>query len=314
MTADLTEPAIRLPLSKRQGRGKSPKSIAIVNAAVEILREIQPASVRAVCYRLFIQNLIPAMSKNHTNAVSTQLVWAREQGYIAWEWIVDETREAERITTWNSAEEIIEAAVRGYRQNYWSEQPEWIEIWSEKGTVRGTLAPVLDKYGVTFRVMHGYGSATALHSIAEETQGSDKTLEVLYAGDWDPSGMHMSEVDLPARLDRYGADACIARIALNKADVLHGDLPSFEAVTKQGDTRYQWFVERYGCRCWELDALSPVILRERVEVEIVARLDVDSWNHSMKIEAAERESMQGILRVWPSISRQAQKYSEDELP
>ena len=46
----------------------------------------------------------------------------------------------------------------------------------------------------------------------------------------------------------------------------------------------------------------------------MARLDVDSWNHSMKIEAAERESMQGILRVWPSISRQAQKYSEDELP
>ena len=73
-------------------------------------------------------------------------------------------------------------------------------------------------------------------------------------------------------------------------------------------------VERYGCRCWELDALSPVILRERVEAEIVARLDVDSWNHSMKIEAAERESMQGILRVWPSISRQGQKYSEDELP
>ena len=43
-------------------------------------------------------------------------------------------------------------------------------------------------------------------------------------------------------------------------------------------------------------------------------LDSDAWDRSIKFEAAERESMQGILREWPSISRQASKYSEDELP
>ena len=48
-----------------------------------------------------------------------------------------------------------------YRRDRWSDQPHWIEVWSEKGTVRGTLAPVLLDYGVTFRVMHGYGSTTA---------------------------------------------------------------------------------------------------------------------------------------------------------
>ena len=74
-------------------------------------------------------------------------------------------------------------------------------MWSEKGTVRGTLAPVLNKYGVTFRVMHGYGSATALHAIAEASAVSDKPLTVLYVGDWDPSGLHMSEIDLPDRLE-----------------------------------------------------------------------------------------------------------------
>ena len=58
--------------------------------------------------------------------------------------------------------------------------------------MRGTLAPVMEKYGVTFRVMHGHGSATALHSVAEESQHGDKRMTVLYVGDWDPSGMHMS--------------------------------------------------------------------------------------------------------------------------
>jgi hypothetical protein len=48
---------------------------------------------------------------------------------------------------------------RSYRRDRWAQQPRRLEVWSEKGTVRGMLAPVLDKYGVTFRVMHGYSSA-----------------------------------------------------------------------------------------------------------------------------------------------------------
>lgn len=67
---------------------------------------------------------------------------------------------------------------------------------------------------------------------------------------------------------------------------------------------------RDDARCWELDALSPVILRKRVENAIVSRLDIAAWNHSMKIEAAERESMSSILATWKkSISGQASKYS-----
>lgn len=130
-------------------RGKSKASLALVDAAVEILREIQPATVRAVCYRLFTAGLIPNMKKNSTDKVSKQLVWAREQGMLPWGWIVDETREAERAQQWASTDEIIDAAVRGYRRDYWQDQPNWLEVWSEKGTVRGTLAPVLSRYGVT---------------------------------------------------------------------------------------------------------------------------------------------------------------------
>jgi hypothetical protein len=37
------------------GRGRSQKSIELVQTAHDILEEIQPASVRAVCYQLFIR-------------------------------------------------------------------------------------------------------------------------------------------------------------------------------------------------------------------------------------------------------------------
>lgn len=295
---------------KRAGRGKSKQSIALIAASATILEEIQPATVRAVCYRLFIQKLIPSMAKANTDKVSKQLVYAREIGALRWGWIVDETREAERIASWNSPEEIISTAVDQYRKDYWTMQPNRVEVWSEKGTVRGTLAPVLKKYGVTFRVMHGYGSATAIHGIARETADNDKPLTVLYVGDWDPSGMQMSEVDLPDRLQRYGGAATIKRVALDECDVQDDtELPHFEATSKGKDPRYKWFTERYGHRCWEVDALSPVVLRERVEHEILQLLDVSAWQHAIKIEQAETESMKSIFGTWKSISRQADKYS-----
>lgn len=298
--------------NRRRGRGKAAASIALVEAAATILKEIQPASVRAVCYRLFVLGLIKDMSKNSTGKVGTQLVTAREEGVIPWEWIVDETREAERVSTWEDPDAIIRAAVRSYRRDYWQDQPNRVEIWSEKGTIRGTLAPVLHEHGVSFRVMHGFASATALNSAAEDSIASDKPLTVLYLGDWDPSGLNMSEVDLPARLARYGGELKIKRIALTEADVGPGTtLPSFSADTKTGDSRHEWFVYRYGSRCWELDAMNPAILRQRVEDEITALLDVDRWNHAITIEKAERESMGDFMRAWNlSKSQPDPKYSE----
>ncbi len=293
------------------GRGKSQASLELIDAAREILEEINPATVRAVCYRLFILGITPNMGKNATGMVSKQLVWAREQGIIPWEHIVDETREAERISSWDDPESIINAAFSGYRKDYWAMQPNRVEVWSEKGTLRGTLAPVLDEFGVTFRVMHGYGSATTIHGVAEEDSAHDKPLTVLYAGDWDPSGLHMSMVDLPVRLERYGGVITINRVALDDVDTdERTDLPFFQAESKSKDSRFRWYVANYGERCWEVDALSPVVLRKRMRAVILKLMDVDKWNHAVKIEAAERESMTNILGDWKkSISRQASKYS-----
>lgn len=278
-------------------RGKSASTLALVQAAKTILAEIQPASVRAVCYRLFTMGLIPNMGRSSTNKVSGQLVWAREQGIVPWAWVVDETRAAERVSSWSNPDELIEAAVEGYRRDYWQDQPRRVEVWSEKGTVRGTLAPVLRKYGVTFRVMHGYGSATTLNGIAEDSLSSDKPMTALYVGDWDPSGMHMSEHDLPRRIDRYGGTVEVRRIALADHDVGPA-LPSFDAGSKTGDPRHGWFVARYGHRCWELDAMSPVLLRQRVEGHILRLLDLEAWQHAVAVEAAEVQSIRAFSKSW----------------
>lgn len=142
------------------------------------------------------------------------------------------------------------------------------------------------------------------------TTGQDLT--VLYVGDWDPSGLHMSEIDLRNRLHTYRCrellegndlgEVAIVRIALTGQDVEDGDLPDFDADTKRRDPRWRWYVDRYGRRCWELDALSPVVLRERVEAAIVARLDRAAWDRYVQAERLERESIAGTVRAWRGLA------------
>lgn len=280
-------------------RGKSQKSLDLIEACRAIAEAAQPITVRGVAYKLFTRGLIPDMSTKSTKRVSEQLTWARENDVIPWGWIVDETRSAERVHLWSGPDEIIDVAVRGYRRDYWQEQPNWVEVWSEKGTVRGVLAPVLNEFGVTFRVHHGFSSATAINEIAEETQAADRLLTVLYVGDWDPSGLCMSETDLPSRMARYGGNVRLERIALTADDVgTDTDLPSFSVADKRGDSRHNWYRDNYGTRCWELDALDPGVLRARVRDEIEGLIDMDAWDHALGIEAAEVESMQRFHLAW----------------
>jgi hypothetical protein len=195
-------------------RGLGRKSLALIEAMYPIVEAAQPITGRGVGYKLFTCGLIPSMQTKEMQRVYRLLKEARERGMISWDWIVDETRELERVSSWDDPEQYARAVVQSYRRDHWKQQPMRIEVWSEKGTVRGVLRPVLDDYGIGFRVRHGFGSAS-VHDVAEDRDGRD--LIILYVGDWDPSGLWMSERDLPERLSRYdGNHVIVTRIALQQ--------------------------------------------------------------------------------------------------
>jgi hypothetical protein len=81
----------------------------------------------------------------------------------------------------------------------------------------------------------GGGNDLMARTAAEKmskTLGHGRPLIILYVGDYDPSGMYMSEVDLPKRIAEYGGDhVTIKRIALTRGQ-LRG-LPSFPASDKK---------------------------------------------------------------------------------
>ena len=258
--------AEQIETRSKKVRGMAQRSLDLIEAMYAAAEAAQPITGRGIGYKLFTAGLIPSMARAEMQRVYRLLKEAREQGVIPWDWIVDETRALERVLNLGRSRRIcpLRRAILSPRLL----EPAAASA-SRCGARRAPCAacsqPVLDQYAVGFRVMHGFSGATTVHDVAEDDDGRD--LIVLYVGDYDPSGLYMSEDDLPERLAKYGGDhVTLKRIALTRKQA--DGLPSFPATDKSKDPRYKWFVRNYGDRCWELDAMDPNDLRDCVEEAI----------------------------------------------
>jgi hypothetical protein len=290
--------------SSNKGRGMAQASRELIAAMHLAAMESQPITGRGVGYKLFARHLIASMSRTDMAPVYRLLKIARERGIIPWEWIVDETREIERKRSgWADPAAFVATVSRAYKRDFWKQQPKRVLVVSEKGTVRGLLNPVLRDLGVGFLVLHGFSSATAIHDLAEDYDGRD--LILIYVGDYDPSGMYMSEEDIPTRLEKYEGDHIeVNRVALLREHCDAMPRASFPASDKgpkpgsKGDPRYKWFVRNYGKRCWELDAMDPNDLRDIVREAIEDEIEWDAWDRCAVVEKAEQESLAHVLDRW----------------
>jgi hypothetical protein len=280
---------------KKGQRGMARRSLDLIEAMYAAAEAAQPITGRGIGYKLFTRGLILSMARNEMKRVYRLLKEARERGVIPWEWIVDETRSLERTSTWADPAAYARSVARSYRRDFWNQQPLRCEVGSEKGTVRGVLQPVLDHYAVGFRVQHGFSSATSVYDVSQDDDGRE--LIALYVGDYDPSGLFMSEEDLPNRLSEYDGDhVTLTRIALTRGQVRA--LPSFPATDKRKDPRYKWFRANYGDRCWEIDAMDANDLRKCVGGAIKKLIEPAAWRRCEVVNRAEQESLKTIVAKW----------------
>jgi hypothetical protein len=121
----------------------SRRSLELIEAMSALIEAAQPITGRGVGYKLFVAKLIASMATGEMQKVYRLLKIARERGDIPWHWIVDETRAIERVSTWSDPTEFARCVAQSYRRDFWDQQPHRVQVWSEKGTVRGVLRPVL---------------------------------------------------------------------------------------------------------------------------------------------------------------------------
>ena len=135
----------------KKGRGMAQRSLDLIEAMYAAAEAAQPITGRGIGYKLFTRGLIPSMATTEMQRVYRLLKEAREQGIIPWEWIVDETRELERVSTWDDPAEYARVRRAILSPRFLGSAAPPRPGWSEKGTVRGVLEPVLDHYAVGFR-------------------------------------------------------------------------------------------------------------------------------------------------------------------
>jgi hypothetical protein len=289
----------------RTAGGENRKTTALINAALKILAEQHPMTIRQLFYRLVSVNVIPNDLASYQR-VSEAMTKSRDDDRCPFEWIADRSRPIYASSVFTDAADYADTVRSGYRKNYWATQPEHVELWVEKDAIIGSIEDIASELGITIRVGRGYWSTTSAHKIAEHFASIDKPITAFYLGDHDPSGRDIPR-DLDERVHYYGSgDFVLERLAIHKSDITTFNLPPLPLKKKSdgtdSDPRAAKFRREHGGEAVELDALPPVELRRRIEEAVKKHTDAVAWDAAAAIETDEKDHIADAVNQWSSMT------------
>jgi hypothetical protein len=288
-------------------RGISEKTRQLVDRArgqweaVYKPKDIIP-TVRHLFYQLAVEEFVPKSDAGY-NRVQSALARARMRGDYPWDGIYDSLRQVQTPSTWGGLADYFDTVGAAYRLNKWQGQPEAVEVWIEKDTVRSTVGTVTSEYQVPLLVDRGYLSLSAKFEasqrIAKKMQVAAGGVTVIYIGDFDPSGINMLE-EAVAWIRARGVEFSVERLAINERDQADSNIVRFLPVNRR-DARASEFIRRYGDKVIEVEALAPEQLQARLRNAIESHIDWALWNAAGRREESEQAE---LGRLVSSIAEQ----------
>jgi hypothetical protein len=262
-------------------------------ALYAIVAEEPPMTVRQVFYQAVGRGLVPKAERAYKNTVCEQLTAMRRSGMLPYSWLADSTRWQRKPVTHSGLEGALRRTAEAYRRSIWDRQAAYVEVWLEKEALAGVVYRATQAWDVPLMVTRGYPSLSYLHTAAESIAAEGKPAHIYYFGDYDPSGVNISAVtERELRAMAPGAEIRFERVAVEPWQIEAWGLPT--RPTKATDSRSKGF----GDASVEVDAIPPAALRELVEGCITAHIDDGEYRRLLEVEAAERESLLLIARVW----------------
>lgn len=268
------------------------KTQHIIEQAYEILDAYHPMTVRQVYYQLVSRQVIEN-NRSQYQAVSNALVDARKEGIIPWYWIEDRLRKPRGGGGYDNLADFARYIKYYYSRDFWSTQPNKLEVWEEKDALSGIFGDVLSEYRVTFNIGRGFDGWSSIKNAAER-YGTGENVTVLYFGDFDPSGEEML-TSMKKRLGELECFPTIQKVALTKDDVQKYNLP--HDFTKATDTRSKKFIDKYGDMAVELDALPTATLQQMIRDEVEKYVDLPALEAMKEQEAHDREQLVEALKA-----------------
>jgi hypothetical protein len=258
----------------------------VVEAALEVFEQYDTAlTLRQLYYRLVSRHLFPN-TINSYKRLSRLMVKARERRDVPVNCLEDRSRRilGRGDTGYTSAEEFLKRRIASLRESYkdfrmpmWGDQPNYVLVSLEKDALSRLVSDIANQYSVRTFPTRGYPSFTYVQRMAAYMRNrlKGKPAVVLYFGDFDPSGVDI-ERDLSERLGKYEAgDFTVRRVALTDEQIVKYDLPPMPV--KSSDARSEGFLEAYGNKSVELDALDPNTLKFMVAQSIASHIDLQAW-------------------------------------
>lgn len=217
---------------------------------------------------------------------------AKLAGLMSWSAMKDLTRELHTTPVWHSPDSIIDACADQFKIDLWLGQPRRVFVWIEKDAGLSVVQQACSQHRVSYMSTRGFASMQGLHDEAMRhktllRQGI--TPIIILITDHDPSGM-MMEQDLRNRFSTFGVSTQFTRIALTLQQVYDYNLPSDPC--KLSDSRSTRYIDLYGERAYELDALRPEVLSSMITQEIESNiLDTAQWSHMLDTEEEHRHTL-----------------------
>lgn len=243
----------------------------------EYLQEGYKLTVRQLFYQMVGRGLIENDQKEYRK-ISNLVVQGRMGGLIDFEAIEDRVRIPRLPYSCEDPADAIADTIATYRIDRQRGQEWYTEVWSEKDALSGLLYDVTRKYHVNLVINRGYSSCSAMYEayrrFANAIASNNQRGQIIYLGDHDPSGKDMIR-DIEDRLNEFGVGRFIdvIPVALTMEQIKEYTPPPYFAKIK--DPRAKEYIEQYGDVAWEVDALTPQVLKKVLEDAITERMD---WN------------------------------------
>ena len=282
-------------------------SFAIIAAANDIIDDYAAdgfsLTLRQLYYQFVARDLIPNKQSEYKRLGSI-INDARLAGLIPWDAIEDRTRNLREFPSWDEPADILRSAHASYREDLWADQPFYVEAWIEKDALIGVLESACKKYRIPYFSCRGYVSQSEMWNAPQrmrEHADAGKKCVVLHLGDHDPSGVDMTR-DISDRLNGFSRVSYtdwtpfpihVERLALNMDQIRKFNPPPNPA--KLTDARAGAYIEQFGDKSWELDALDPKTIASLVHEATEERLDFDAWNASIDQENESRDRLKKLI-------------------
>lgn len=275
-------------------RGRSLDLIRLVNEVIgEYKAQGYELTLRQTYYQLVARGYIPNNERSYKN-VGSLINDGRLAGLIDWCAIVDRTRKLRRNAHWEKPTDVIYSAKYSYLLDKWKDQPNYVEVWVEKDALIDVVGQACEPLDVPFFSCRGYTSQSEMWAAAQRfIRQSDRGQRIIiHLGDHDPSGIDMTR-DIQERLDMFGADVFVKRVALTMEQINTYNPPPNPA--KITDSRCGKYIAEFGNESWELDALEPKVITDLIKDQVKMYRDEDLYNAVCDREYQEKQELQMLV-------------------